>query len=279
MRITELSRFPHPVLSAGSQDFETGEFDVDLVVEEEPSTGVVFVDHKVALTEPSIRKFVESGSASIGLFVRCDDTYYAELRRISWPKGRTDFAAGELLNRVTVRPLIWLNSDLRDWNPEGIHPEFQPPVSLLNGDVVGVGAEQIFTVGQAKLAALESIFVLQSVAEIPEGSVRVDPDAERVQIRVGPETHKAISLLRQQKNGLAVLLNGVYLPAVMEVLDLLGRDADYSNRRWYLAFTAKCDATGIDVNNLKSLLESAQLLLEFPAKYLPQLCTDAGGEG
>ena len=279
MRITELSRFPHPVLSAGSRDFETGEFDVDLVVEEDTAAGIVFVDHTVVLTEPSIRQLVESGSASLGLFVRCDDTYYAELRRISWPNGRTDFASGQLLNRVAVRPLIWLNGDLRNWNPEGIHPEFHAPVSLLHGDVVGVGAEQIFTVGQAKLAALESIFVLQSVADIPEGSVRVDPDAERVQIRVGPETHKTINLLRQQQNGFALLLSAVYLPAVMEVLDLLRGESDYSSRRWYLAFTAKCDAAGIDVKNLSSLMESAQHLLEYPAKYLPQLCTDAGVEG
>lgn len=279
MRITELSRFPHPVLSLGSKDFASGEFDLNLNVHEQPSTGAVFVEHEALLTEPSIRELVESGKAAIGVFVQCDDTYYAELRRMSWPQGRTDFIPGDLLNRVTIRPLIWLDGNLDSWNPSGVHPEFQPPVSLASGEVIAVGLEQIFNVGQAKLAPLESIFELKRSDEMPDGSIRVDPEAERILILAGQGTFEAISLLREQRTGLPVLLNGVYLPAVMEVLDLLrSGSGEYSNRRWHPAFIAKCDAKGVDVNNLTSLMESAHMLLDYPAKHLTQLLAEGGGE-
>ena len=279
MRITELSRFPHPVLSPDSQDFSSGEFDLTLTVQEQSSTGAVSIEHEVLLTEPSVLALVESGKAVVGVFVQCEDTYYAELRRMSWPKGRTDVAPGDLLNRVKVRPMIWLNGDLDSWHPSGIHPEFQPPVSLQSGEVIAIGAEQIFSVGQAKLAPLESIFELKRADEMPEGAVRVDPESDRILILAGAGTFEAISLLRQQRTGLAVLLNGVYLPAVMEILDMLrSGSADYSNRRWHPAFIAKCDAKGVDVDNLQSLMESAQLLLDYPAKHLMQLLSDDGAD-
>lgn len=277
MRVSEDTRFAHPVLSHDSGDFAAGEFDLTIVVDEKPTTGALSVEHEVILTEPSIRQLVESGKAVVGIFVRCDDTYYRELRRVSWPRGRTDFVSGALLNRVTIRPLIWLEGDLDGWNPKGIHAEFEPPVSLLHADVIAIGSEYILSVGQAKLASLESIFEL--TRSDLEG-IRVEPESDRIQILAGPGTFETISLLREQQSGLGVLLNGVYLPAVMEVLELLrSGGTDYSERRWYQAFIAKCDAKGINVHDPQSLIESAQQLLDYPCKQLTQLLADAGGEG
>ena len=279
MRISEYSRFPHPVLSDNSRDFASGEFDLTLVVDEKPTTGALSIAHEVVLTEGSIRELVESGKAVVGMFVQCDDTYYRELRRLSWPRGLTDFVPGTLLNRVTIRPLIWLNGNLEGWNPDGVHPEFEPPVSLLDGDVIAIGPEFILSVGQAKLASLESIFELRRSDEVTEGSIRVDPESDRILILAGPSTFETISLLREQQSGLAALLNGVYLPAVMEVLEMLRSGAaDYSDRRWYHAFAAKCDANGINPGDAQSFLDSAQRLLDYPAKHLAQLLADAGGE-
>lgn len=279
MRITEHSRFAHPVLAPNSGDFASGAFDLTIVADEKPTTGALSIEHEVLLTEPSIRQLVESGKAAVGIFVRCDDTYYRELRRVSWPRGRTDFLPGTLLNRVIMRPLIWLEEDLGAWNPEGVHREFEPPMSLRSADVIAVGTEYILSVGQSKLAALESIFELSLSAEPIEG-IRVDPDADRIQIMVGPGLFQTISLLREQQSGLSVLLNGVYLPAVMEVLDLIRTGAaDFSERRWHQAFTAKCDAKGINPSDPQSLIESAQHLLEHPCKQLSQLLADVGGEG
>jgi hypothetical protein len=279
MIVSESTRFPYPVLSSGSRDFASGEFDLKLVVEERPATGALSIEHEVVLTERSIRQLVDSGNAIVGIFVRCDDTYYRELRRLSWPVGRTDFVPGDLINRVTIRPVVWLSTDLDRWNPLGMHPEFEPPVSLLEGDVIAIGPEFILSVGQAKLASLESIFVLDRSELVAEGSIRVDPDGERITILAAPDTFDTISLLRQQKSGLAALHNGVYLPAVMEVLAVVRSDAgSYSSRRWYRAFAAKCDAHGISIAGSTSLLEDAQRLLDHPGALLTQLLADVRGE-
>ncbi|MCY4243566.1 MAG: hypothetical protein OXD36_17740, partial [Rhodobacter sp.] len=73
------------------------------------------------------------------------DTFFAELRSMSWPHGRSDFSAGRLLNRVLLRPIIWLRKDLPDWDPGTINPEFSPPVTLDRGDIIAVGVEHIIS--------------------------------------------------------------------------------------------------------------------------------------
>lgn len=276
MRITDGTRFPHPVLNPYTSDFTSGEFDITFSIEEKPATGALAVNHQVTLSEPSIRALVEKGRASIGCFVRCGDTYYTELRELSWPAGVSDFPAGALLNRVTIRPLVWLKDELVEWNPGTIHPEFEPPVSLMHGDIVAVGPEYVISVGQAKFAPLESIFELSAAEHVPPGRITINPDSDRITILVAPELFGTINLLRGQRSGLAILMNGVYLPAVIELLDQLRTDgAQYSGRRWFQPFMAKCDARGIDPTAKSSLLDSAQRLLGDPASTLSLLASEA----
>jgi len=83
-------------------------------------------------------------------------------------------------------------------------------------------------------------------------------------------------LLREQKAGKPVVMNSVYLPAVMEVLDALQSGADqYESYRWHAPFTARCDARAVDPKTDTSILESAQKLLDGPASGLEQLVAEA----
>ncbi|WP_370074073.1 MULTISPECIES: hypothetical protein [Salipiger] len=83
-------------------------------------------------------------------------------------------------------------------------------------------------------------------------------------------------LLREQKAGKPVVMNAVYLPAVMEVLDALQSGADqYEPWRWHAPFMARCDARGVDPKTDTSILESAQKLLDSPANALEQLAAEA----
>ena len=158
MRLSRETRFPHPVLGPETGDFNAGEFDVVFTPVEHRQTGALTLKHSITLTEPEITELVKTERAATACFVRCADTFFAELRPLSWPEGRSDFAAGKLLNRVLLRPVIWLCDDIPDWDPGTINPEFAPPVALGRGDIIALGAEHVISVGQAKLQPIESIF-------------------------------------------------------------------------------------------------------------------------
>lgn len=272
MRFSEETRYPHPVLSSGTGDFSSGEFDMDFTVHESPDTGSLILEYTTTLTEKGIRRLVEEGKASIGCFVKCRDTYYAGLLPLSWPEGTTDFEAGRLLNRVSLIPLIWIKQDISKWNPGTIHQEFNPPVSLNHGDIIAIGDEHIISVGQAKLAPVESIFELDSSPDVREGMLQVELERDRIAVLAGEKTYESILLLRGQAQGRSVVMNSVYLPAVMEVLDALKDGGEqFEGFRWYQPFLARCDVRGIDPTADISLLESAQALLDCPAQLLSQI--------
>jgi hypothetical protein len=272
MRISDLSRFPHPVLSPYTGDFTSGEFDVQLRASEVPETGALGLEYEISLTEQSVQNLVETSQAAVGCFVRCSDTYFTELRRMSWPKGRLDFQAGSLLNRVSLRPLVWLESTLEQWDPGTIHQEFSPPVSLDRGDILAIADEFIINVGQAKLAAIESIFELVSSLDVLPDQIKIDLDRDRIAILVAPKMYETLGLLRGQVQGRHVMMNAVYLPAVMDVLDSLrGGTTQYESFRWYNPFMARCDRHGIEPSPGISIFESAQKLLDMPASALSAL--------
>ncbi|MCY3996871.1 MAG: hypothetical protein OXF07_12085 [Rhodobacter sp.] len=130
--------------------------------------------------------------------------------------------------------------------------------------------------GQAKLKPIESIFELDRSPDVPEGTLQVDPERDRITILADPKTYETIRVLRDQTGGRPVVMNAVYLPAVMEVLDALKASEDgYQGRRWHQTFLAKCDAMGINPSADSSILESAQKLLGRPAGSLASLVAEA----
>jgi hypothetical protein len=272
MRITEKTRFPHPVLSPNTGDYISGEFSMEVQVMENRSTGSVTLEHTITLTEPNIRTLIESNKASVGCFIKCGDTFFTELRAMAWPSGVSDFQPGLLLNRVTFQPIIWLKTDIPEWDAETIHPEFQSPVSLNAGEILALGEQLVISVGQAKLKPIESIFDLVKSEELSDGEFKIEPNDEKISIQVPTNTFNTIALLRKQKEGKAILLNAVYLPAVMEVLDILRQGEDeYESYRWHQPFIAKCDSKGVRIEKNMSILRTAQLLLEYPGRHLGTL--------
>ena len=272
MRIPENTRFPHPVLGLDTGDFVVGEFSVQIEVIENRSTGAVTLEHAITLTESGILALVESNKASVGCIIKCADTFFSDLRQIAWSTGKTDFSPGLLLNRVSLRPIVWLKTDLNEWNPGTIHHEFEPPLSLNNGDIVAIGEELIFSVGQAKLAPIESIFDLVRSESISEGMFEVDTTGHRIALLVNEKMFQTLAQLRSITDGPEILMSSIYMPAIMEVLDALrNTDQSYEHLRWYQPFLAKCDLKGVRLESNMSILEAAQILLERPVARLSKL--------
>lgn len=277
MRFTEDTRFPHPVLGLNTGDYTSGgTFDVDFRPLEDPRTGELTLLHSIELDEESIRGLVEEKEAAVGYFVRCGDTYYNQLHTMEWPSGRTNFSAGTLLNRVILQPIVWLRKGLDDWDPGTVHQEFSPPVSLPLGAILAVGDEFVISVGQAKLAPIDSIFELDQSPDLPEGELRIVADGDRITILAAEDAYETIQLLRNKAIGPSVVMNSVYLPAVMEVLQMLqGNEGEYTTYPWHTPFMAKCDAMGIDPER-DSIFESAQKLLSGPVRRLRVLTIGDG---
>jgi hypothetical protein len=265
MKINDQMRFPHPVLWSGSSDYKSGAFSVSLNFEERTETGALSVRYRMELDEPAVCQLLEQRDAAVGLFITCPETYYNILHPISREGGTLEIAPGQLRGRVVIRPVIWSVVQVNGFSSSNVHPEFSgAPVEFRKGAVIALGEEMIINVGREKLLPMESIFSLSLDDNVPGDQVRVQLEDEVIKILAAKSTFDRIHLLRGTKSGRTFLLNGVYLPAVMEVLSVIADDgARFEGRRWHRVFSAKLDHLGIRPGTTGHL-EGAQKLLLSP---------------
>jgi len=262
MKINEETRFPHPVLSEDTGDYRSGEFAIELTAVEVPGRAEVSLDYCVVLSEPSVRKLVSEDDAGVGVYVMCRDTYYSRLVPLGLADSRFTFEPGALVGRVTVRPLIWARKHIAGFSVANCHPEFgEEFVDFDAGDVLALGDEAVLSVGREKLTQIESIFALAKSVALPDDTLSVDLDCDKIRILAAPNIYDTVNTLRGLGAGRPIILNGVYLPAVMQVLDSLSAGASsYESRRWYRVFSAKCDHFSISTDSPELWRDSQKLL-------------------
>jgi hypothetical protein len=265
MKINEGTRFPHPVLSSETGDYQNGEFLIDVMVEEALQPSQVTLHCTVTLTEPTLSAAVADGNAAVGLFVTCLDSYLSRPVTVGLAGGPLSFEPGELIGRVTLRPMIWSRKAITEFSLANCHPEFGTGfIGLPAGSVLAVDDPITINVGREKLAQMETIFSLVEAPHLTNGRLAVELDSERIKILAAADIYQQLNSLRGMGTGNRIVLNSVYLPAVMEVLNILqGGASGYEGRRWHRVFMAKCEHLGIKLANA-DLWFNAQRLLEMP---------------
>ncbi|MDU8945987.1 hypothetical protein [Ovoidimarina sediminis] len=269
MKIDLNSHFPHPVLSDGNDDFLSGSFDLQIAEVRESTDGNVEVDYVLSLISSDVQMLIDEGSAQAGAFIRCQDTFFSELRAADNTTGTWNFDRGALHGKVEVKPAIWLMKPVENWTAESLNPEFGAAVSIRGSEIIGLANDIVFSIGQDKLRKFESIFELVPSDDIPKGRLKLDLLADAIRILAPVDLFKSIEQLRGTRGGKPMLLSAVYMPVVMEVLESIrGQGATgFEDRPWYRVFSAKCEHLGIDIERAP-LLESAQRLLGSPVEKL-----------
>jgi hypothetical protein len=251
MRISHGTRFPHPVLSEETNDYTNGKFSVDLRVSESRITGKVTVAYSVELAEDALDELLKNEQAMLGLFIVCRRTYYNELHQIENGSGHIEFSKGELRGDVVFRPVICATREIYSFSAPNLHEEFSGvDWSFRPADVLALGTELVIDVGLDKLAPMETIFNLVEKNDVPNGETQIFLDDEKIGICADKDTCRGIHAMRGSGVGKLALLNGVYLPAVMQTLTAVAAEpGSYADRRWFAVFSAKCSHLGISLED------------------------------
>ncbi|MBN8279235.1 MAG: hypothetical protein J0M16_01365 [Gammaproteobacteria bacterium] len=269
MRLSEFTRFPHPVLSTDTGDYLQANFGVEFQPFLQPD-GKLTLNYEITLQEPHLQALLDAGSAACQLLVVCNRTYYVGVHRLYPRSGSLTFEPGQLFERVKIRPLICAIQPISGFTAADLHPEFGGQLwSFTPSEVLAYAEEMALTVGQDYLAAVGAIFSLVKEADVVPGRIRIDPEGEQVQIQVHPDTFDKIQQLRQSRVGQLALLSGVYMPAVMQLLSQLRTDIGVgSEHRWFRIFSAKCEQLEIAISPSCDVLDAAQKILQAPIGQL-----------
>ena len=267
MKLNERMRYPHPVLSEYSNDYVTGEF--RCTFEQQMTTGdELKLTADLALSSRDLRALVERQQAGVGYFVVCRRTYFNVLQEAPLGKSEKYFDATKLFGAVSIRPAVWTLGEVENFSSPLIHKEFGTAVALPKGAVIALGPEFRFSMDKKKFKPFESIFELAVDNTVEPGMIAVDSGQDRITILAEKKTYDDLAGLRNMTAGKSLMLNSVYMPAVMDVISgLQSGDTSAIAKGWYRVFKAKCDDLGINpASQAQTPLAIAQKLLRAPLK-------------
>lgn len=264
MRIRETTRFPHPVLSPYTDDYEQGsiELEFDRVVDV-PAEGSVELSGIFTLDGKGLKDLLASGKAVSGLMVTGRDTYYDEWHPAQPGKYDLTIRNGRLRGAVYVQAMVVAAMDLI--LPEsGLAQGFSGyALNIRSGSPLAVSEEHQLEIGFDKLVAMESIFSLIPRESLPGSEFMVNTDAETIEIHAGKELFADIQRIRGTV-ARDILLSGLYVPVLMEALDVM-RQGSFADNRWHRVLRAKCNSLGYIVEEgTDNLVHIAQRLLKSP---------------
>jgi len=265
MKLTHRMRYPHPVLSESSSDYVDCGFQCSFV-QNMTADSELKITSDLHVTCDDLVELISSQKANIGYFIICRRSYYNKLQETALGLSEKYFEAGQLYGTVLIRPVLWTVKDIANFSSRSFDREFGALVDIPKGSIIGLGPEFRFSVDKKKYKPFESIFELAKDDGIAPGAVEVDPDQDRITILAASDTYKSIADMRNVRAGRDILLNAVYMPAIMDVLARLQtNDRSLEAKRWYRIFKAKCDDLGIDpADQTLSPLNVAQRLLREP---------------
>lgn len=268
MKLNDHMRYPHPVLSENSGDYTSGDF-LCTFEQNLTSGGELRLVADLQITNSALTELIRTQAALAGYFLVCRRTYFNHLQEA--PLGRSEkfFDASCLFGSVIIRPVVWTLREVKGLTSPSIHAEFGKSVTVGKGAIIALGPEFRFSMDQKKYKPFDSIFELALSETVAENTVAVDHDQDRITILARDETYKSIAAIRDMNRGKDMILNTIYLPAVIEVISRLQTGGlNVESRKWYRVFKAKCDELGV-VNPADpnvSPLTLAQELLRGPLK-------------
>ena len=285
MRFDPGKAWPHPVLRPPDygDDYPRAEFEVEIEVSRIEDGIAVELLAEFQLSDPDLLKLVDADVARYVLLIRSPKTHFRESVESSPPEIRHRFFAGSLSGRVEFTSFLICTQPLYSFHSTGWHNDFDGRTFDIDvGAVLAEDTPKEYWIDTADNAPIGSLFEQVPDFNLPDGRWECRLDGERIQIVLSPADSNRYARARSIANNqpdAQYLMNGLYLPALITVLERADRDAiSYQEYRWFSSLNDRLESLelqplGIDAANR---LVDAQKLLDSPFPKMPLLAMPEG---
>ncbi len=280
MRFDSGKAWPHPVLrppSAGD-DYPHADFQVEIEVSRSAGSTAVDVTAEFDLSDRDLLALVDAEVALYVLLIRASKTHYRDLFRSYDRRIVKAIGQGRLSGRVEVTPFLICTRRLARFRAARWHPDFgNRTFDIAPGSVLAEDEPKFYWVDTADEAPVGSLFVLHQQRGVTDGLWRCDLNQDRVAIVLSPSDYRRCTAARDRANRTddgQYLMNGLYLPALIQVLCAADRDADaYADYRWFASLDQRLEAVGCEHlgSDRAERAVDAQKVLESPFAKMPMI--------
>ena len=285
MRYVQSKSWPWPVLRHFSDDYRRREFEVDVQLElKESSTDgrTIELTASFDLSDEALLDLVADGKAEYVLLVACQTTHTRLELASSEATLTRSFRRGELAESVDVSPFLICTEPVAVFRSANWHPDYgDRTFDLEPGAVLALDTPYRVWLEPAAEPSIGSIFLLQPDDKLEAGAWQCELSEGKVIIALHPEDYEKFTEARersQQQGTGAYLVNGVFLPAVMWLLEQTDRiegEPDADDKAWYEAVQAALARADLKPAPQKERdnLQDAQAILKQPFSALLPLLT------
>lgn len=287
MRFDPAKTYPHPVLRPGSTDYRDAEFQVEIKLDRLRGGTKLRVRADFALSDPDLLRLVESGSAKYVLHVLASKVHFRTALDSDEPGIEGLFPEGRLCGQVVLSPFLVCTRGVSGFSAAGWHKDYESlSFDVAPGSVLAQDTPKEYWIDTAEETPVGSIFALVPSRErgLRAGTWRCQLSGEKVEISMPADDFERFAAARNRVNGTGdaqYLMNGVYLPALVWVLQEADRDQEsHESRRWYRALRAQLERAKLSSfgDEAADRLMDAQRLLESPFPRMP-LMVDGAVDG
>ena len=270
MRYDPNKAYPYPVLRHDSSDYPRAEFQVEITVERIPSSTALQIEADFDLSDPDLLRLVDSKMAHYVLLVRAAGTQHRSVHTSVRPHVSKSFPTGVIARRLEARGVLVARRAISGLTVAGWHLDYADHAfDIPPGAVLAEDEPKIWEIDNAEEAPIGAILYRQVREDLPNGQWECDLTGEIIVLYLSPDDHRRFEDARSKVAtvaDLAVLMNSMYLPALVHVLHVGDQDPDeYADRRWYRSLEARLLDRGRPVLGESSdRLNDAQQLLERP---------------
>ena len=287
MRFDPGKAWPHPVLRPSSygDDYPRAEFEVEIEVKRAKGSTAVEVYADFELSDPSLLQLVEQDKARFALLVKAPTTHCRQMLRSGEPNIKQSFSAGELSGRVEFAPFLVCTQALSGFRADGWHADFDGRTfDIAAGAVLAEDVSKDYWIDTADEAPLGSIFGHKRRSDLPVGRWNYELAEDRVWVVMSSDDAARYEAAREHANNQPegqYLMNGLYLPALVAVLNEVDQDVDeYSGYRWFASLDQRLEAVECAPlgKPCSGRLIDAQKLLDSPFPRMPMIAkAESGG--
>ena len=266
-------------------DYPHAEFEVEIEVERTQGSTSVEVTAEFELSDQDLLRLVADGVAEYVLLIKASRTHFREIISSGEPQIERLFSGGDLSGRVEFAPFLVSTRELSNFRAEGWHPDFAGRTfDISSGSVLAEDVPKDYWVDTADEAPLGSIFGHKPRSDVPSGHWELELAEDRVWIVMSESDTELYTVARNSANNRPegqYLMNGIYLPALIAVLNEVDRNVeDYSEYRWFASLdhrlqSVECRQLGHPNANRWT---DAQLILDMPFTKMP-IIAEAEAEG
>ena len=280
MRFDPGKAWPHPVLRppACGDDYPHAEFQVEIEVERSAGSTAVDIAAEFDLSDRDLLALVDGEAAVYVLLIRASKTHYRELFSSYDRRIEKAIDHGKLSGRVEVTPFLVCTRRLPQFRAAGWHRDFgDRTFDVAAGSVLAEDEPKVYWVDTADEAPLGSIFTLHQQPGVTDGLWRCDLSQDRVAIVLSPSDYRRALAARDRAYRTdegQYLMNGLYLPALIQVLCAADRDHEaYADYRWFHTLDQRLEAVGCERigSERAERAVDAQKVLESPFAKMPMI--------